>query len=235
MVNFLLGEQSGYTKYSCFLCYWDSRDKANHWTKKDWPARDRLNVGEKNVIAEQLVPRDKIVLPLLHIKRLMKQFVKTLDKYGDCFQYIFKRFASLSNEKLKAGIFDGPQIRELMGDPKFCDSMNEVELAAWLSFVEVVKNVLGNCRAYKYKEIVNNILGNLRTLGINMNIKVHFLHSHLDGFPENVGDVSEEQDERFHQGRENIKMMADYCWNLKCDVPDSKHSKKSRKRKFLQH
>ena len=25
MVNFLLGQQSGFTKYPCFLCMWDSR------------------------------------------------------------------------------------------------------------------------------------------------------------------------------------------------------------------
>ena len=68
MVNLLRGQQSGYTKYPWFLCYWNSRDKVNHWTKKDWPIRDRLNVGEKNVISEQLVPRDKIVFRPLHIK-----------------------------------------------------------------------------------------------------------------------------------------------------------------------
>ena len=49
-----------------------------------------------------------------------------------------------------------------MGDQKFCDSMNEVELAAWLSFVEVVKNFLGNCKADNYKETLNNVLGNFR-------------------------------------------------------------------------
>ena len=31
MVNFLLGQQSGYIKYPCFLCYWDSRAKQKHW------------------------------------------------------------------------------------------------------------------------------------------------------------------------------------------------------------
>ena len=58
-----------------------------------------------------------------------------------------------------------------------------------------------------------------------------------------MGDVSDEQGERFHQdikvmeeryqGRWDIKMMADYCWNLKRDEPDIEHSRKSRKRKFL--
>ena len=37
--------------------------------------------GEKNVIAEALVNRDKIILPPLHIKLgLMKRFLKTLNK-----------------------------------------------------------------------------------------------------------------------------------------------------------
>ena len=61
-----------------------------------------------------------------------------------------------------------------------------------LSFVEVVKNIFGNYRADNYKEIVN-ILGNFRVFGINMSIKKHFLHSYLDLFPENLGDVSDEQ------------------------------------------
>ena len=44
--------------------------------------------------------------------------------------------------------------------------MNETELAAWLSLVEVVKNFLENYRADNYKEIGNNILGNFRIPGI---------------------------------------------------------------------
>jgi len=31
MVNFLVGQQSGYTKYPCFICFWDSRAKQDHW------------------------------------------------------------------------------------------------------------------------------------------------------------------------------------------------------------
>ena len=150
----------------------------------------------------------------------MKQFVKALDKDGNYFQYICKSFPSLSNDKLKAGIFGGPQIRQFIRDQTFCDSMNEVELAAWLSFVEVVKNFRRNYRADNYKETVNNMLGNFRIVGINMGVKVNFLHNHLDRFPENLGDVGNEQGERFqqdiktmgerYQGRLDIKMMADY-------------------------
>ena len=32
-----------------------------------------------------------------------------------------------------------------------------------------------------------------------MSLKLHFLHSHLYFFPENLGDVSDEHGERFHQ------------------------------------
>ena len=74
----------------------------------------------------------------------MKQFVKALDKTGQCFQYISSAFPGLSNEKLKAGNFDGPQIRKLIKDPNFQHSMKKIELASWLSFVEVVQTFLGN-------------------------------------------------------------------------------------------
>ena len=89
MVNFLLGQQGGYTKYPFFVCYWDSRASTQHWVKKDWPAREDLAVGDKNIINEPLVSRDRIISPPLHIKLgLMKQIVEALDKHGDCFNYI---------------------------------------------------------------------------------------------------------------------------------------------------
>ena len=61
-------------------------------------------------------------------------------------------------EKLKAGIFDGPQIRQLISDPDFEKSMNKVELEAWKEFVLVVKNFLGNKKTRNYAELVSNML-----------------------------------------------------------------------------
>ena len=60
--------------------------------------------------------------------------------------------------KLKAGIFDGPQIRKLLNNDKFTDSMNVREKAAWISFKEVVENFLGNFKSDNYKKIVKNVL-----------------------------------------------------------------------------
>ena len=60
-----------------------------------------------------------MILPSLHIKLgLMKQFVKSLHKKGTCFKYIQEKFPNLSAEKVKVGVFVGPQIRKLTKDPQ---------------------------------------------------------------------------------------------------------------------
>ena len=110
----------------------------------------------------------------------------------------------MSNEKLKAGVFDGPQIRKIMRDPGFVGSMTVVESAAWISFSLIVKNFLRNTTADNYKELVEDMLFNFKNLGLKMSIKVYYLFCHLDRFPKNLGDLSEEQGERFHQ---NIMVM----------------------------
>jgi hypothetical protein len=46
-------------------------------------------VGESNINRIPLVGREKIILPLLHIKlELIKQFMKALDHDNPCFAYI---------------------------------------------------------------------------------------------------------------------------------------------------
>ena len=142
-----------------------------------------MTVGAANIINEPLVEREKILLPPLHIKLgLMKQFVKVMDSDGDCFKYISKSFHRLSFKKLNAGIFDGPQIRKLINDSDFTKCMNDVEASAWCSYVLVIKNFLGSKKADNYEELVQNMLANFKNLGINMSIKLHFLHSHLDSY-----------------------------------------------------
>ena len=109
-------------------------------------------------------------------------------------------------EKLKAGIFDDLQIRQRIRE--FKNSMNKVELETWKAFVLVGKNFLGNNKARNYAELVNNMLTAFRNLGCNMSVKMHYLFSHMDRFPENLGSTSDEQGERFHQ---ELKEME--TWN----------------------
>ena len=240
-VGFLLGLQGGYTKFLCFLCLWDSRARTEHWIKKDWPGRSELIPGSLNILASLLVEPSKIVFPLLHIKfGIMKQFVKALEKNGDCFKYICMKFPGLMIEKLKAEIFDGSQIQKLMNEANFCNFMNPAELSAWTAFANVVKFFLRKTKALNYKELVATLLTSLHQLGAYMSIKLHYLHIYLARFPENLSD---EQGERFHQdisdmkvryqGHWNATMLADYCWSIKRDDAGISHSRKSVKRQYM--
>ena len=113
----LLGMKLGYTKYCCFLCEWDSRDKKNRYVNKLWPKRTTLKPDENNVIIPSLDLPEKIYLPPLHIKLgFMKNFVKGTDKTGRGFENVSNKFPNVSDAKIKEGLFIGPQIRELMQD-----------------------------------------------------------------------------------------------------------------------
>ena len=120
MVSFLLDQQRGYTKFPCFFCIRDSRDRENHWTRKEWPKRNTHKAGMPNVIYDPIVRRDKIIFPPLHIKLgLMKQFVKALRLDGECFQHLLHTFPGLSYDKIKVGVFDVRQIHTLVRDQAF--------------------------------------------------------------------------------------------------------------------
>lgn len=84
-------------------------------------------------------------------------------------------------------------------DDNFINTMGEIQKAAWLSFKSVAENFLGNYKSHDYENIVADMVENYQCLGCLRNVKLHFLHSHLQYFPENLGDYSEEQGERFHQ------------------------------------
>ncbi|GFV30938.1 uncharacterized protein TNCV_4013721 [Trichonephila clavipes] len=124
----LLGQQSGYTKFPCLLCEWDSRDRKQHYGKQMWPIRKAFIPGVKNAERQSLVDPKKILFPPLHIKlRLMKQSVKALEKEGECFKYICEQFPGLSDAKLKESIFVGPDIRKLLKDDTFVTKMEMKE------------------------------------------------------------------------------------------------------------
>ena len=94
--------------------------------------------------------------------------------------------------------------------------MTVVEARAWKAFSKVVHNFLGNKKADNYIELVEELLLSLQDLGCRMSIKVHYLHSHLSGLLANLGDVSEEQGERFHQ---DVKVMEErYQSQWKCNM-----------------
>ncbi|KAF2352327.1 hypothetical protein FHG87_016916 [Trinorchestia longiramus] len=193
VVGLILGLQGGYTKYPYFLCLWDSCADDQHYVRQEWPSRQGLKPESHNVVSHPLVEPSKILLPPLYIKLgLMKNFVKALDREGGGFAFLHQKFQQKNMEKIKAGIFDGPQIRELIKDTSFNDALNPAELSAWLSLKSVIANFLGNHSSVQYQKVIEKLMENFRQLGARMSVKMHFLQSHLDYFPENSGDFSEE-------------------------------------------
>lgn len=161
-------------------------------------------------------------MPPLHIKLgLIKNFVKALDNNSDAFRHLSNTFPELSYAKVKEGVFIGPQIRKIIADSHFEDLLSSTEKDAWLAFKSVVANFLGNNKSPDYVNIVQKCISAYSLMGCNMSLKIHLLDSHLDFFPENLGSVSDEHDERFHQdisvmesryqGRWSAAMFADYC------------------------
>jgi hypothetical protein len=73
-------------------------------------------------------------------------------------------------------------------------------------------------------------------------LKNSFFEFALGFFPENLGTVSKEQGERFHQdikemqrryqGQWNVNMTADYCWTLHRKIPETSHKRNSNIRSF---
>jgi hypothetical protein len=113
VVALLLGLQQGYTKFCCFLCEWDSWAKTSHYKRRDWPSRQSLELGTKNVQHLLLVESSNILLPPLHIKLgLMKKFVKAMDQTGPVFRCLTEKFPGINAAKFKEGVFIAPQIRK---------------------------------------------------------------------------------------------------------------------------
>ena len=81
---------------------------------------------------------------------------------------------------------------------------------------------------------MQDLLNSYKTMRCNVSLKIHFLESHLNFcFPENLGEVSDEHGERYHQdimamekrhqGKWTASMLADSCWALNRNVPEAKY------------
>ena len=157
---------------------------------------------------------NKVLLPPLHIKLgLMKNFVKSLHKNGAAFQHLLTVLPGLSAAKLKEGIFVGPQIREVLKDTDFEELLNLKELRAWEAFKPACSGFLGNTHIPDYQACIEKLLKSYEDMGCRMSLKIHFLHSHLNFFLPNLGAVSDEHGERFHQDITKMENNYQDKWN----------------------
>ena len=115
--------------------------------------------------------------------------------------------------------------------------MTCVQRSAWVAFRDVCFGFLDRNKATNFEFLVMDMITKYKTLGCNMSLKVHFLDSHLDFYPPNMSDVSDEHGERFHQeiselearykGKPSPALLADYCWGLARDTKSISHSRSS--------
>ena len=126
---------------------------------------------------------------------------------------------------------------------EFDSRLNAVVLAAWNALKSVAANFLGNYRHKQYANMVDDMLKAYEQLGVHMSLKLHFLHSHLDFFPTNLGKVSDEQGEKFHrdisvikgryQGRFDANMIGDFCWYLQRESKGSSYKRQAKCIKYF--
>jgi hypothetical protein len=111
-----------------------------------------------------------VLLPL-HIKSgLTKNFVKALDMDFLAFTYQHEKFPRLRAEKTKAGVFIGPQIRQLFKDDYFECVLSDSEKTAWKSCQNVSTGLLGNVKAANFRQLVENLLNSYEKLWCDMSL-----------------------------------------------------------------
>ena len=247
IVGLVMGLKGGFPKHQCFLCMWEGRRRDLHYVGHKWENRTHFHIGAGSVVQYPLIEPQKIILPPLHIKLgLIKNFIKALNPQGAAMNFLKLTFPRLSNSKIEngkiilffyitnsiyictslsfLGTLDGTHIKKLLNCEEFSNLLSKQEQNAWTSFKAVVDNFLGNNKADNYKDIVENLLINFKKMKVNQSLKIHFLENHLGFFPSNLGDVSDEHGERFHQdisvmesrfkGKDSCHMLEQYMWTI---------------------
>lgn len=221
VVSILMGLMHGNPKYPCHLCLWDSRYKTPYGME-NWPIRtEATRTRLYNVIADELVPAEKILLPPLHIKLgLVKNYLKYMQRRNENAKtFLADFFPKLSCGKLAEGkyvpfipsdeknkfyfifkgVLVGPDIRRLVASAEFELILDVDDLTAWNALKKVISGFLGKNRDENYAVLVHNMLDAFGTIDIHMSSKIHYMHCHLDVFARQLPTESDEQGERFHQ------------------------------------
>ena len=182
-----------------FVCGIVERMSSITWSKTGQLAKI-LHQAPTMFLNSFLIERSKILLPPLHIKfGLAKQFVKALKPTSRAFCHIRQMFPSISEAKVKGGIFVAPLLRRMLASEELEKQMFDLERNAWQAFRMIVEGFVGNHQRDDCAMVVSNLIESYEKLGCRMSLKLHFLHSDLDFFRDNLGNVSEEHGERFHQ------------------------------------
>jgi len=112
----------------------------------------------------------------------------------------------------------------MLDSVKLEDVMTKAEQNAWHAFRMVAQCFWGNNKNENYKELIRILMERYHVLGCRLLMKMHYLNSRIDFFRPNLGDLSEEHGECFHQdisnmerryqGRWDFAMIGDYVWGV---------------------
>ena len=111
---------------------------------------------------------------------------------------ISKLFPYKTEAKTKHDIVVRPEIRKVLKDKDFKTKLSPDERDAWNAFALVVPNLFEKHKSTNYKENADQMLQSHKEMGAQISLTMHFLHFHLEFFPENDADVTDEHGERFH-------------------------------------
>ena len=83
--------------------------------------------------------------------------------------------------------------------------MPDLERNAWQALRMIEEGFLANHRRDEHAMMLSDLIESYEKLGYRMSLKLYLLYSHLDFFRDNLGNVSEEHGERFHQDIQVMK------------------------------
>ena len=118
---------------------------------------------------------------------------------GPAFTYLCGKFPKLTFEKVKAGVFIGPQIRQLFKDQQSEAVLSDKEKAAWISFIKFSNVFFGKFQTCKFQRTCTRSDGFVYTAGVQY-VAENALFIFTPGFLSiKCGGVSDENGERFCQ------------------------------------
>ena len=195
----------------CNLCLWDNFADNQHYVRRNWQVRQ--DVCKDKEIHVYFLP--------FHIRsHLVKKFVKALDRKSKAFTYLYQTFDRKNMNKLKAGLFDSSEIRNLINYTDFDNKLSPLQFSIWSSIKIIIEKDFSKIS----QSFIDELMENFHKLGVRMSVKMHFLHAHLDYLhnrKENKEEeiIIEEIMGKYYRGRWNVEFIADICWRLKKDNP----------------
>lgn len=113
-----------------------------------------------------------------------------LRKMLGCFNYMCRAFPQPTMEKLKVGIFNSPQIRQLIKDTEIQNFMNTLKCTVWNQFSQVLDNFPENVKTAHHCLFISSRIVVFRHLACSINIKIHFCSHKYRRFQKNLVRVT---------------------------------------------